>query len=967
MRPSFKGSIARSLAIWFLLLAAFAATSVGVMLLNSFEEVHKETLLRTLNGVADKKVDQISTYFDERIQDIETYRESFFLKEAMSAYVQAFGDVENHIAVEEQFHNVFKDYLERTGYYDLFLIGVNGDIVYTVVKEADYATNILTGPYRATGLAEVTRQTLAQLGTSLSRFEHYEPSSEHAAFLATPIIKDGKLLGVLAMQLDTIQVMEVVTDVSGLGKTGETMAAMRRADGKMIMTVPLKHTQAPAFTRIYDAQETGMESLGRALQGESGTGFSRDYRGEDVVAAWRYLAYLGWGMVSKIDLSEGMQDVYTVRKNLLFFATFCALLTVMLAVMVARTITRPLGELTEITGKIAKGNLEHKAHVIGDNEVARLANAFNTMSDNLKASYQELEEQQARLEQRVQERTAELQKANMELNLAAAVVDNTSEGIVVTDASNTIIEVNQAYCEITGYGREELIGKNPSINKSDFHDDAFYQAMWSDLSEKGSWSGEIWDRRKDGSIFPKWLSINAIKNDESVLTNYVGIFTDISQIKETERKLEELAYYDPLTGLPNRALYQDRLKREMVNSDRAGTKMALMFIDLDRFKYVNDTLGHRAGDALLEQVAKRLVDGVRETDTVARLGGDEFTVILGGLSDMINVGRIAQGFIDKLQKPFRVEGQEVYVGASIGICVYPDDGEDDEVLNKNADIAMYEAKSAGRGQFHFFHPGMDAVNSQRLNLERNLRRALMENQFRVFYQPKIDVVSNAIVGMEALVRWMHPEEGIISPADFVPIAEENGMIVMIDQFVMREACRQIKLWRQGGAQYRVAVNLSALQFKQSNLVEIIEGLLSEYGLDSAALELEITESAVMDDPEAATQLIAQLRKMGLYISVDDFGTGYSSLSYLKKFPICALKIDQSFVRDLTWDSDDAAIVNSIIALSASLNLGVVAEGVETQEQKEFLVEHGCRLIQGYLYSKPLPADEMSAFLEKGLT
>jgi diguanylate cyclase (GGDEF)-like protein/PAS domain S-box-containing protein len=966
LSPFLKGSIARGLAIWFLLLSGVAAVSVGWMLLDSFEGVHKATLLKTLNGVADKKVDQISAYFNERIQDVETYSETILVKEAMADYARAYGDPEAYLSLDARFHPVFKDYLERTGYYDLFLISPSGEVVYTVARESDYATNILTGSYRETGLAAVTRQALAQLGTGLSYFEYYQPSLEHAAFLATPVIEGGRLLGILALQLDTDQVMAVATDVAGLGETGETMAAMRGADGKMLMTAPLRYMPEPAFTRTYDAQDAGLETLRQALQGESGSGFSLDYRGEKVVAAWRYLAYLDWGMTVKIDLREGMREVYAARRNLMIFALFCGLITVMLAVIAARSITRPLGELTKIAGEIAAGNLEHRAHVGQDNEVGRLAMAFNTMSVNLRNSYQELSEYQGQLEQRVLERTAELHKAIASLRLASAVVDNTSEGIVVTDASNTIIEVNQAYCNITGYEREELLGRNPSINKSDFHDAAFYQSMWTDLLEKGSWSGEIWDRRKDGSIFPKWLSINAIKDEADVVENYVGVFTDITKIKETERKLEELAYYDPLTGLPNRTLFHDRLRREMANSDRTGNKAALMFIDLDRFKYVNDTLGHKAGDALLIQVSKQLADGVRETDTVARLGGDEFTVILGGLSDTLNVGRIAQGYIERMQQPFQIEGQEVYVGASIGICIYPDDGEDEETLNKNADIAMYEAKSAGRGQFHFFHPGMDAANSQRMILEGNLRRALVENQLRVFYQPKVDLASNTIVGMEALVRWMHPEDGLISPADFVPIAEENGMIVMIDQFVMREACRQIRLWRQEGASYRVAVNLSALQFKQKNLVEYIEDLLAEHELDPAALELEITESAIMDDPASAAQLITKLRKIGLYISVDDFGTGYSSLAYLKKFPINALKIDQSFVRDLTWDSDDAAIVRSIITLSASLNLGVVAEGVETLEQKAFLLEHGCRLVQGYLFSKPLPADEMTAFLEKGL-
>jgi len=957
-----QGSIAGRLALWFFLLAGGSALGVGMVMLDSLERVHRQTVLAALNGIADKKIDQINSYFTNSIKGIELYGQSPFLQDALKTYAELYARDKasgaDSFNTEKKYGPALQRYLHRSGYSDLFLINLHGDIVYVVANSASYGTNLQTGAHAHSGLAKAARQTVEQLGTAVSFFQYYAPSQKTVAFISTPVMADGRLIGMLALEFDTTAVSSEVTDLAGLGQTGETIAVMQK-NGEMLLTTPMISNPTAAFFRTISRAHGIGKALWSALDGESGDGVIIDEEGQKVFAVWRYVPYLNWGMLTKINVDEGRQHVIILRQKLMIYGILFGVLILSAALIVARSLTKPLCELIDIAGDIAEGNFDRQASLVRGDEIGLLAQSFNTMSKHLRNSHEELE-------QRVLSRTVELEKVNADLTLAAVVVENTSEGVMVTDLKGRIVNVNPAYCEITGYARDELIGQTPKVNQSGRHDANFYKAMWACLHKDGYWGGEIWDRRKNGSVYPKLMTINAVYDETGKATHYVGVFNDITSLKEAEGQLETLAYFDPLTALPNRALFHDRLRQEVAGSGRSGKKTALMLIDLDRFKTVNDTLGHQAGDALLKQAAKRMTDRVRETDTVARIGGDEFTVILSDLEDLHAVGPVAQDLIDILTRPFHMEGQDVYIGASIGISICPDDAGDLETLNKNADMAMYRSKDAGRGCYHFFHPDMDAAANLRLKMEVNLRRALVNDEFVVYYQPKVDLKTNTIVGMEALVRWMDPDEGMVPPDDFIPVAEENGMVILIDQFVLREACQQIKIWREGGDNLRVAVNLSALQFKQSDLVEIIDGVLQSLDVPPEALELEITESAIMDDPEGAIILIQGLRDLGVYLSVDDFGTGYSSLSYLKKFPINALKIDQAFVRELTEDSDDAAIVRSIISLSQSLGLGVVAEGIETEAQRAFLLEYDCTLGQGYFFSRPIPQDAFTALLEKGL-
>ena len=556
----------------------------------------------------------------------------------------------------------------------------------------------------------------------------------------------------------------------------------------------------------------------------------------------------------------------------------------------------------------------------------------------------------------------ENRKVQETLTLARKVIENTGEAIVITDGEANIIEVNPSHERLTGYSAEEVIGHNPSIMKSGRHDQLFYSAMWQDLKETGSWKGEIWDRRKNGEVFPKWLTINTIGEPQKGNGYYVGIFNDISYHIETEKQLKQLAFYDSLTALPNRALFRDRLAQKMTEASRLGSKLALFFLDLDHFKYVNDSMGHDVGDELLIEVAKRIKGCVRASDTVSRLGGDEFTVILS-IKETIMVGGVADKIISQLEKPFWLKGNEVFISGSIGIALYPDDGNSYESLTKNADVAMYHAKDAGRGMYKFFTKSMNEKNYERLWMESELRQALEKEQLVLYYQPKVSLLTDRITGFEALIRWKHPERGMISPLSFISLAEETGLIVPIGEWVMHQACIQLKKWRCGKHKdLKGAVNLSAKQFVDFDLAFKIQGILARVDLPSECLELEITESVAMQDVDQAIGVSSKLRDMGLSISIDDFGTGYSSLSYLKKIPLYSIKIDRAFIKGLTINKDDDAIVTAITSMAKSLNLNVVAEGVETEAQLNFLKKLHCQEVQGYYYSEPLPAEEFAAFL-----
>jgi len=562
------------------------------------------------------------------------------------------------------------------------------------------------------------------------------------------------------------------------------------------------------------------------------------------------------------------------------------------------------------------------------------------------------------------DREHEQRAAAIKLEQAATVFEYSKEGIMVTDAKNKIISVNRSFIEITGYSAEDVIGQDPSILSSGLQTHEFYQRMWTIIAETGSWQGEVWDRRKNGEVYPEALTIICVKNINGAIINHLAIFSDISERKLAQERIQQLAHYDVLTGLPNRVLFNDRLEQAMISAQRNHSRISLLFLDIDRFKQINDTLGHSTGDQLLQNVGRRLLECVREQDTVSRQGGDEFIIVLAD-ADATGAELVAEKILHAILQPYTIEQHDLRITASIGIAVYPDHAQDSENLIKYADVAMYQAKENGRNCYQHFDPSMNASSYERLKLETALRDALQRNELEVFYQPQVNLADGHIIGCEALVRWLHPTLGMLYPEKFIPLAEETGLIIPINHWVAEQAIKQCRAWRDIGFDaLTMSINLSALQFRQHSLLQQIRDLLQQYNLPANVLDLELTESILMQGVERTLATLHELSAMGVIISIDDFGTGYSSLSYLKLFPIKQLKIDQSFVRDITTDTSDATMVRTIIVMARSLKLHVIAEGVETAEQAAFLAQCGCERAQGYYYSRPIPAAEFEQLLQQ---
>lgn len=545
------------------------------------------------------------------------------------------------------------------------------------------------------------------------------------------------------------------------------------------------------------------------------------------------------------------------------------------------------------------------------------------------------------------------------LRMAAAVFDSTLEGVLVTDRDGLIVHVNRAFMQITGYDKDEVLGQRPSKFKSGRHGPAFYQQIYATLAEKGEWSGEIWNRRKSGEVYPQWQTICAISDDSGELSHYVAVFSDISAIKHSERELAYLAHHDPLTDLPNRLLFNDRTQQALAAAQSNKRGCALLLLDLDHFQSINDSLGHNIGDQLLKGVGERLKALLGNGVTLARLGGDEFAVLAENCPQVGQAAALAQSIIDGMKAPFEVDRQRLFISVSIGISLFPSDALSAEQLLRNADSALFKAKTCGRAGYALYTEELTAHAQQRVETAGELRRALEQEELRVYYQPVHDLFSSKMIGVEALVRWQHPQRGLVPPGEFIPIAERTGLIADIDTWVLRQACLQMVKWQaEGRALEFVAVNISSRLFGHRDLYQQVAQVLHDTALDPALLELEVTESAVMEDPEVALEQLHRLRELGLRLAIDDFGTGYSSLLRLKRLPVQKLKIDQGFVAGLPCDEDDVAIVRVIIALARSMGMLVHAEGIEQAEQARFLLEQQCQLGQGYWFGRPVPAQQL---------
>lgn len=546
-------------------------------------------------------------------------------------------------------------------------------------------------------------------------------------------------------------------------------------------------------------------------------------------------------------------------------------------------------------------------------------------------------------------------KTEKQLRMWGEVLKNSGEAVFITDAESTIYLVNEAFTKITGYTAQDIIGQKPNIFKSGRHDRQFYQNMWAALLDHGYWQGEIWDRRKDGSIYPKWSTISQIQDTEHKTTHYIAMFNDISERKISEERIHYLAFHDVLTGLPNRRLLQDHLQFFLEHAQRSSDRLAVLFIDIDNFKTINDSLGHSAGDKLLVQLTKRLNNCLRTTDILGRFGGDEFVIILSDIANPSYVAAISERIKEKLYDPFHINGFDLIITVSIGISLYPADGNNYEHLVKNADTAMNQVKENGRNNFKFYTADLNILISERLSLINSLRNAVKEKEFILYYQPKINSLTGNITGVEALIRWNSPTMGLVPPLKFIPLLEETGLIMPVSDWILNEICNQHTTWiTQGLPPISIAINISASHFQKTDFLANVNMILKKCTIDRNYIEFELTEGILLNDTEEAIDKMNQLKKMGIKLTLDDFGTGYSSLSYLRKFPIEKIKIDQSFVQNMTTTQNDLEIVKIITLLSKTLQLKTIAEGVEYKEQILLLQEIGCDELQGYFFAEPMP-------------
>lgn len=565
----------------------------------------------------------------------------------------------------------------------------------------------------------------------------------------------------------------------------------------------------------------------------------------------------------------------------------------------------------------------------------------------------------------VKEDITERRSTEEQLRMNAAVFETTNEGIMITSPDTRIISVNPAFTEITGFTAEEVVGKTPQVFQAKRQTEINYKEMWKILEQNHSWSGEIWNQRRDGTTYPQWLSIAAVRNSDGVLEQYVAVFSDMSQRKADEEKIRQQANYDALTELPNRIMLKRELQQVLTHCKEQKTACALLFIDLDRFKAVNDTLGHSVGDNMLQQVSQRLASVIRENDFLARFGGDEFVIVLQDIAEPEDAAHRAKRVIDALRPPFQLAGRTLYIGASVGISCYPSDAENGEAMLRHADMAMYLAKDSGRNQHQFFNTKMREHIRNQTDLEQSMRHAIAHEEFELFYQPIYSCEESKVTAAEALIRWHHPERGLISPAEFIPLAEETGLIQPIGLWVFKQACEQLKEWKdQGIDNLAVSVNVSSSQRHLGFNAQVAKEIIAKAGADPTKIIFEITETMFLESSNEAISWLNQLKELGAKLAIDDFGTGYSSLSYLKQFPIDKLKIDRAFIRDLPDNAEDASLVNAIAAMSKSLGLELIAEGVETIEQFKYLEQLNCQNIQGFLLSKPIPADELPSAIRQ---
>ncbi|HHJ15763.1 MAG TPA: EAL domain-containing protein [Gammaproteobacteria bacterium] len=754
------------------------------------------------------------------------------------------------------------------------------------------------------------------------------------AYLAGPLYLGPELLGVLVIDSDISNIVASTTDYHGLGETGETLLIRRHGNRDARFITPARFDDQAALQRTVSGELASSPYIQVLLKQDRLLTDARDYTGHSIIAVTRYIDPLNLGLVVQKRTDEAYAPIDTLRKLLLSLIALFSITVIFASLYIARSITLPISRLTEVASRISSGNLSERADISTHDETGLLANAFNRMTENLIDDINERRQAEEKFQ---------------------SLLKSAPDAIIIVEQDGSICLTNLQAEQLFGYSSTELLGKPIELLVPD------RRLQRHPPEPDTAMDKELYGVHRNGARFPIEISLAPIKTHSGLLTTMV--IRDVTERKQAEALLIKQANYDTLTGLPNRLLAADRLSQALAHAHRKGLSVAIMFLDIDRFKNVNDTLGHSVGDKLLTGIAARLRESVHEDDTVARLGGDEFLIILPELETLTAAEIVAEKILAALSLPFRLDDRELFTSTSIGITGYPEDSDNPDILLRNADSAMYQAKDAGRNTFRFFTPEMNIRLLKRLEMESQLRYAMHRQELSLHFQPQVDIKNGRLVGAEALLRWKNPELGNVPPGDFIPLAEETGLINDIGEWVLIQACQAAVAWQSHAPDgIRVSVNVSAVQFRGTGLVRTVRHALDVSGLSAPLLELEITERLLVEDNPNTSRILEDIKHMGVRLSLDDFGKGYSSLSYLKRFPFDVLKIDRAFISGVTTNTEDAALCRAITAMASSLNLLIVAEGVETQEQWHFLDTHGADLVQGYFISRPLDADGFYDYL-----
>jgi len=923
--------IASKLTLTYLSISLLTLAAIGLLAHHFAQrELSAEVLLR-IDHIAQTQQQRLESIIDQNLERLALVASRTQLRLSLASYIS-----DPKPQYQEKINRILSDARSSIHEFnDLFVIALGGEIV--------ASTNVSAN---VTEYSDIQLFVSGKKNNTVDSF-YIDRQRDLGLRLVGPLKLNGLLIGVLVVDLSADSIVALTSDYHGLGETGETLLVQKTAQGDAQFITPARFDSKAALNRTMPRDDSESPLIHSLLGEERLFTDAVDYLGHPVIAATRYLAGMDWGLVVQQRRSEVFAPTNRLRDSLISTIFLFSLAIIVLSVFVARSVTRPIVKLTEVATRISDGDLSYRAEVKQGDEVGMLATAFNRMTEYLVKD--------------IGERKAAEEKF---CSLLRAAPDAT----VIVDSVGKIVLTNVQAEKLFGYTAEELKEVPVELLMPERYrvSHGALRQGYQLKSHSRPMGGDIdlYGLHKDGTEFPIEISLSPIVTKEGALV--ASAIRDISDRKTTEALLVHQANFDTLTDLPNRVLAIDRLSQALASAQRHNLHVALMFIDLDRFKDINDTLGHAAGDKLLVEVAKRLLTCVRGNDTVARLGGDEFLIILSDLHNAIDAEFVAEKVLSTVKCAYVLEGHELFVSASIGITSYPDDSDDPHVLLRNADAAMYRAKGAGRNTARFFTPEINTQLNRRLELESHLQHAIENEELYTYYQPQVCINTMKVVGAEALLRWYNPKLGWVSPDEFIPLAEDSGLILSIGEWVLRTACRDAQAWQARTASpLRIAVNISPQQFRGDKLLDTVHRALTDNGLSPELLELEITENLLVEDASDTSKLIHELKKLGVRLALDDFGTGYSSLSYLKRFSFDVLKIDRSFVSGIPSNTENVSLCKAIIAMAHSLDLSVVGEGVETLEQLQFLHGYGVAIAQGYYFSKPVTLQEFESLIDGG--